>query len=257
MRSVEELIERGNYWITRMREDGFPIAPDLKVQYEPVQKSCFAYIRRKGGHAIHLMPAMQEINMDILDNTIIHEIIHSCPNCWSHGIHFKVQGIKATSKYKLKYPIATNGDVVESQELFKTRAYLEKAKLIIVSLETGRVNVSFKSKGTKLHYLVDCMIRGVNLFSEKTVVIKNRGVNLFQPIFSNNVTDEDIARFNEKFASQGCAAYPMLQRRNSEISVAPEIRPCPIPHPSEEERVAAKSPKPIEVYTGSQQLSLF
>ena len=108
-----------------------------------------------------------------------------------------------------------------------------------------------------LHYLVNCMIRGVNFSSEKRVVIKNNGVNLFHQIFSNNVTDEDIARFNEKFASQGCAAYPMLQRRNSEISVAPEIRPRPIAQTSEEERIAAKSPKPIEVYTGSQQLSLF
>ena len=163
----------------------------------------------------------------------------------------------STSKYKLKHPIATNGDVVESQELFKTRAYLEKAKLVIVSIETGRVNVSFKSKGTKLHCLVDCMLRGVNFSSEKMVVIKNNGVNLFHQIFSNNVTDEDIAQFNEKFAAQECAAYPILQRRNSETSVAPEIRPRPIAQPSEEERVAAKSPKPIEVYTGSHQLSLF
>ena len=112
MRSKKELLERGLYWLERMRADGFPTATNVVVEVDHNQKKCFAYCHKKRGsdrYEIHLTPALAEIEEDIVDNTIIHEIIHTCPRCWGHTGLFRVHGTKATNLYGLKYPIETKG----------------------------------------------------------------------------------------------------------------------------------------------------
>lgn len=49
MRSKKELLERGLYWLERMRSDGFPIADDVTVVVDSEQKKCFAYCHKNVG----------------------------------------------------------------------------------------------------------------------------------------------------------------------------------------------------------------
>lgn len=266
MRSKKELLERGLYWLERMRADGFPIATDVMVEADRDQKKCFAYCHKKRGsdrvdrYEVHLTPALAEIEDDIVDNTIIHELIHTCPQCWCHTGMFRVHGIKATSLYGLRYPIETQGDDIQSQALKRTRAYFEKSKLVLVNVENGEIIQSFKSSGTWMHRFATRVFKTpITPNSEKWMLVKNFGKVLLTPMISPSVTEENKKAFNEKFASLGLACYPRLpimqtltvHPRKPSVSATAKVKP-------REVRIAAKAvSEPVVVYTGTTQLSLF
>lgn len=265
MRSKKELLERGNYWLERMRADGFPISTNVTVEADHDQKKCFAYCHKKRGldrYEVHLTPALAEIEDDIVDNTIIHELIHTCPRCWGHTGMFRVHGVKATSLYGLKYPIETQGDNLQSLALKRTRAYFEKSKLVLVNVESGEIIQSFKSSGTWMHRFATRVLKTpITANAEKWMLVKDFGKVLLTPMLSPSVTEENKKAFNEKFASLGLACYPMLpimqtltvHPRKPSVSATAKVKPQ-----SHEVRVAAKAvSEPVVVYTGTTQLSLF
>ena len=265
MRSSKELIECGVYWLERMRADGFPIAADVSVVVDSEQKKCFAYCHKKRGvekYEVHLTPALEEIEGDIVDNTIIHELIHTCPGCWGHTGMFRVHGVKATSLYGLKYPIETQGDNLQSLALQRTRAYFEKSKLVLVNVVSGEIIQSFKSSGTWMHRFATRVLKAkpITPHSDKWMLVKDCGKVLLTPMFAPSVTEENKKKFNEKFASLGLACYPMLpimqtltvHPRNPSVSATAKVKP------QREVRIAAKAAsESVVVYTGTTQLSLF
>ena len=261
MKSEKDLLQRANNWLAKMRVDKFPIGEKVGVVMDKTQKTCFATcqrIRKDGSFIIHLMPALREMDGDIVDNTIIHEIIHTCPGCWNHGNEFHRLGRKATLKYNLKYPIDTKGDSFQSNELAKTEIYFKKSKLYAVDLESGRIIRSFRSNGTKTHRVINMIMNGLMYANGKWMILKEEGQVLPEPRFSPKVTEEDKRNFNEKFASQGRSCYPILMpavKSTVKTKTRPEIVvTAVVPKP---ERVAAKKEKTIVIHTGTAQLSLF
>lgn len=266
MRSSKELLERGIYWLERMRADGFPIACNVTVEVEKTQKSCFAHVRKRRGsnkYEVFLTPALCDVDEDVMDNTIIHELIHTCPECWCHTGMFRVHGIRATNLYKLKYPIDTKGDEFQSQQLKKSRAYFDKSKLFLVNVVSGEILQSFKSSGTRIHKFAARVLKAkpITPHSDKWMLVKDCGKVLLTPMFAPSVTEENKEKFNEKFASLGLACYPMLPimqtltvyPRKPSVSATAKVKPQ-----SHEVRVAAKVvSEPVVVYTGTTQLSLF
>lgn len=265
MRSRKELIERGIYWLERMRADEFPIAFDVVIEVDHTQKCCFAYCHKKrmsDQYEVHLTPALAEVDDDIVDNTIIHELIHTCPSCWCHTGMFRAHGARATRLYELKYPIDTKGDKFQSQEIKKSRAYFEKSKLLLVNLVSGEVMQSFKSSGTWMHRFAARVLKAtpVTPHSDKWMLVKDCGKVLLTPMFAPSVTEENKKKFNEKFASLGLACYPKLpimqtltvHPRKPSVSATAKVKP------QMEARIAAKAvSKPVVVYAGTTQLSLF
>ena len=213
MKTISDVVRRGQFWVSRMRKDGFPIARRIRFSYLEKQRALFAFIKREresGFFTIYLMPAMLEVNDDILDNTIIHEIIHSIEGCWSHGKEFHQWGKKAYIKYKLKYPIETKGNREETQELKKTKAYISKSKTIFVNIESGHVVSSFRTT-KKIRMQTKAFISQKDIFVGKWMMIKYEGKFLENPYFSKSVTEKDKRKFNKKFASQNCINYPLLK----------------------------------------------
>lgn len=261
MKSEKELLQRANNWLAKMRVDGFPVAIKVGVVMDKQQRTCFGTcqrFRKDGSFIIHLMPALMEVDMDIVDNTIIHEIIHTFPNCWDHGMEFHRFGRKATTLYGLKYPIDTKGDAFQSNELAKTETYFRKSKLYAVDLESGRIIRSFRASGTKAHKVINMIMRGFIYESGKWMILKDEGRVLPEPRFSPKVTEKDKKNFNKKFASQGRSCYPVLMPA-VELTVKTKTRPeivatAVVPKP---ERVAAKKEKTVVIHTGTAQLSLF
>ena len=261
MKSEKELLQRTNNWLAKMRVDEFPVAERVAVVMDKTQKTCFATcqrIRKDGSFIIHLMPALREIDGDIVDNTIIHEIIHTFPNCWDHGIEFHRFGRKATTLYGLKYPIDTKGDAFQSNELAKTETYFRKSKLYAVDLESGQIIRSFRTSGTKIHRIIDMIMNGLIYADGKWMILKEEGRILPEPRFSPKVSEEDKQNFNEKFASQGRSCYPLLTPM-VELTVKTKTRPTIVATAilSKEDRVAAKGEKTVVVHAGTAQLSLF
>lgn len=261
MKSEKELLQRTNNWLAKMRVDEFPVAEKVAVVMDKTQKTCFATcqrIRKDGSFIIHLMPALREIDGDIVDNTIIHEIIHTCPMCWNHGNEFHRLGRKATLKYNLKYPIDTKGDSFQSNELAKTETYFQKSKLYAVDLESGQIIRSFRTNGTKTHQIINMIMNGLIYANGKWMVLKEEGRVLPEPRFSPKVTEGDKRNFNEKFASQGRSCYPHLVQM-VELTVKTKTRPTIVATAvlPKEDRVAARTEKPVVIHTGTAQLSLF
>lgn len=42
---------------------------------------------------------LEKCNDDFIMETILHEIVHTCPGCWNHGKEFKETGMQITRKY--------------------------------------------------------------------------------------------------------------------------------------------------------------
>ena len=258
---MNELLKKGEYWLEQMRADKFPIAEKVGVVMDKTQKTCFATcqrIRKDGSFIIHLMPALMEMDEDIVDNTIVHEIIHTCPGCWNHGSEFHNLGRKATMQYGLKYPIDTKGDSFQSNELAKTETYFQKSKLYAVDLESGQIIRSFRTNGTKTHQIINMIMNGLIYANGKWMILKEEGRVLPEPRFSPKVTEEDKRNFNEKFASQGRSCYPLLTQM-VDLTVKTKTRPTIVATAilPQEDRVAAKGEKTVVVHTGTAQLSLF
>lgn len=262
MRSKKDLLKKGEYWLAQMRDKKFPVAEKIEFVVDNKQKTCFGTcqrFRKEGRFVVHLMPALRELDEAIVDNTIIHELIHTCPECWNHGAQFHHWGSIATWKFKLRYPIDTKGDRDQSSELAKTETYFKKAKLYAVDLVSGEVIRSFRTSGTRIHKAVSLIMDGKYKYgSGKWMVVKESGRTLSEPRFAPSVTEADKRNFNKKFASQGRSCYPVLMP-TIELTVKTKTRPeivatAVVP---KSESVAAKKEKTIVIHTGTAQLSLF
>lgn len=86
-----------------------PEEPDRKTKYIiKIRGSRYIKYRRYNKYHIEVSPWVMELDIDIIKNTIMHELIHCFPDCNNHGTEFKKY-----AKYindKLGYNIETVGN---------------------------------------------------------------------------------------------------------------------------------------------------
>lgn len=72
----------------------YPIDLELKFA-KSVRKFAFCYVdHRKATSTIHLTDTLLLLDDDMILNTLIHELLHTLPNCQNHGPQWKAYGKK-------------------------------------------------------------------------------------------------------------------------------------------------------------------
>lgn len=126
--------------------------PDVSTKYiEKVGRKKYIKYAIYKKHTIEISPWVFELSIDVLRNTLMHEIIHCMPYCNNHGKEFKKY-----AKYindQLGYKIETKGnkekDYLESNMIFKEKS---KNNYQIICEKCGyffnriRINVDYEKR---------------------------------------------------------------------------------------------------------------
>ena len=112
MKNLDELFNQAKNICISLN---IPISNNISVKYNGRIRKCWGYCKcTNGQYEINIMRLLGEdntINYDTVISIILHELLHTCPNCMNHGKLWKSYkklienhyDYKIYTKCKLKY----------------------------------------------------------------------------------------------------------------------------------------------------------
>lgn len=120
-------------WETRLIRDGFPVGPVSKIRLSTRMTRSLGTTRRcvsgpEGPvYVLSFSMALCEMPAAYVDVTIVHEFIHTFPECMNHGRLFREWGRQLQERYSLCCPISRIS-TQEMTEAFRSTAFITGKK---------------------------------------------------------------------------------------------------------------------------------
>ena len=145
MRDLQKVYEN---CLTMMDEIGIDYGNIVEVSVNKRAKNRWGQCRHKRVGSLNGKPKLihminiseilldERVPIDGLQNTIIHEILHSCPGCYDHGSEWKKRAAKV--KRELGYNIKTCGSAIDKGVSNEVISDYIKPKYIVVCEKCGR-----------------------------------------------------------------------------------------------------------------------
>lgn len=94
-------------WMTRLEGDGYPVGTVRKIRLSTRMTRSLGITRERrnaGGdkeYSLSFSMALTQMPEKYADVAIVHELIHTFPDCMNHGLGFKNWGVLLHERYSL------------------------------------------------------------------------------------------------------------------------------------------------------------
>ncbi len=153
--------------ITDAKTNGLPVAIDrvdgVRLNH---RRDCIGLCQRmsNGKFTVFFSDFYLALNDKEIGNVLMHELIHTIPGCWDHGVEFR-QWMQVINANGYNVEVSNRGDrAAKLRAVCEAALVADKKHVVVVGCEHGcRIPVSCRSKVARHPEYFECKLHGDEL----------------------------------------------------------------------------------------------